>query len=424
MTILVLAIFIIGYLLIAFEHPLKLNKAASALLTGVLCWTIYIFSQTQKEVVVEELLHHLGEIASILFFLLGAMTIVELIDSHDGFKIITNKIKTRSKSRLLWIIAIITFFLSALLDNLTTAIVMTSLITKLLKEKEDRLWFVGLIIIAANAGGAFSPLGDVTTTMLWIGNQITALNIIKELFIPSIFVCLIPLLILSYKFRKQTFIFENVKDDNFNEKEANLVLIVGIAMLLFVPIFKMITHLPPFMGVMLALSILWVFVSIIHKDKPEDVKNKYMVTHALQKVDSPSILFFLGILLAVSSLQSFGILGTMAESLTSTLKDEYLIGTVLGLLSAVVDNVPLVAAVQGMFSLEQYPTDHHFWEFLALTTGTGGSAIIIGSAAGVAAMGIENVDFMWYLKKISWLALIGFFAGILVFLGESYLFNF
>lgn len=424
MTILVLAIFIIGYLLIAFEHPLKLNKAASALLTGVLCWTIYIFSQTQKEVVVEELLHHLGEIASILFFLLGAMTIVELIDSHDGFKIITNKIKTRSKSRLLWIIAIITFFLSALLDNLTTAIVMTSLITKLLKEKEDRLWFVGLIIIAANAGGAFSPLGDVTTTMLWIGNQITALNIIKELFIPSIFVCLIPLLILSYKFRKQTFTFENVKDDNFNEKEANLVLIVGIAMLLFVPIFKMITHLPPFMGVMLALSILWVFVSIIHKDKPEDVKNKYMVTHALQKVDSPSILFFLGILLAVSSLQSFGILGTMAESLTSTLKDEYLIGTVLGLLSAVVDNVPLVAAAQGMFSLEQYPTDHHFWEFLALTTGTGGSAIIIGSAAGVAAMGIENVDFMWYLKKISWLALVGFFAGILVFLGESYLFNF
>lgn len=424
MTILVLAIFIIGYLLIAFEHPLKLNKAASALLTGVLCWTIYIFSQTQKEVVVEELLHHLGEIASILFFLLGAMTIVELIDSHDGFKIITNKIKTRSKSRLLWIIAIITFFLSALLDNLTTAIVMTSLITKLLKEKEDRLWFVGLIIIAANAGGAFSPLGDVTTTMLWIGNQITAGNIIKELFIPSIFVCLIPLMILSRKFKNQTFEFENVVDKNFNEKEANLVLTVGIAMLLFVPIFKMITHLPPFMGVMLALSILWVFVSIIHKDKPEDVKNKYMVTHALQKVDSPSILFFLGILLAVSSLQSFGILGTMAESLTSTLKDEYLIGTVLGLLSAVVDNVPLVAAAQGMFSLEQYPTDHHFWEFLALTTGTGGSAIIIGSAAGVAAMGIENVDFMWYLKKISWLALIGFFAGILVFLGESYLFNF
>jgi len=416
MTTLVIIVFVIGYLAIAFEHPIKLNKAAAALLTGVFCWSIYMFSGVEKEHAVEELLHHLGEISSILFFLLGAMTIVELIDSHDGFTLITDKIKTRSKTKLLWIIGIITFFLSSLLDNLTTAIVMTSLTAKLLDEKNDRLWFVSLIIIAANAGGAFSPLGDVTTTMLWIGKQITAQNIIVQLFLPSIAVCIVPLLIITPKFRNQTFTFNNATSIAVNKKEANIILVSGILLLLFVPVFKMLTHLPPFMGVLFALGILWIVVSVIHNKKPLEQKQKLTVTHALEKIDTPSILFFLGILLAVSAFQSFGILKQLATFLDNSLGNFYLIGTALGLVSAIVDNVPLVAAAQGMYDLQTYPTDHHFWEFMALTTGTGGSAIIIGSASGVAAMGIENIDFMWYLKKISWIALAGFIAGILVFI--------
>lgn len=422
MTTFVILVFVIGYLAIAFEHPLNLNKAAAALLTGVFCWTIYILSGVDKELAVEELLHHLGEISSILFFLLGAMTIVELIDSHDGFTLITDKIKTRSKAKLLWIIALITFFLSALLDNLTTAIVMTSLIAKLLDDKNDRLWFTGMIVIAANAGGAFSPLGDVTTTMLWIGKQITAQNIIIELFLPSIAVCLVPLLIISPKFHKQTFTFKNAPSNAVDRKEANIILVLGTLLLLFVPVFKMLTHLPPFMGVLLALGILWIVASVIHSKKPHDQKHKLNVTHALEKIDTPSILFFLGILLAVSAIQSFGILKQLATFLDNSLGNIYLIGTTLGLVSAIVDNVPLVAAAQGMYDLQTYPTDHHFWEFLALTTGTGGSAIIIGSAAGVAAMGIEKIDFMWYLKKISWIAIAGFIAGILVFIGQTKIF--
>lgn len=422
MTTFVIIVFVIGYLAIAFEHPLKLNKAAAALLTGVLCWTIYVLSGIEKEHAVEELLHHLGEISSILFFLLGAMTIVELIDSHDGFTLITDKIKTRSKAKLLWIIAIITFFLSALLDNLTTAIVMTSLVAKLLEDKNDRLWFTGMIVIAANAGGAFSPLGDVTTTMLWIGKQITAQNIIAELILPSVAVCLVPLAIISPKFRNQTFSFKNTSQVSVNRKEANLILVSGILLLLFVPVFKMLTHLPPFMGVLLALGVLWIIVSVIHFNKPNDQKHKLTVTHALEKIDTPSILFFLGILLAVSAIQSFGILKQLATFLDNSLGNVYLIGATLGLVSAIVDNVPLVAAAQGMYDLQTYPTDHHFWEFLALTTGTGGSAIIIGSAAGVAAMGIEKIDFMWYLKKISWIAILGFIAGILVFIGQTKIF--
>ncbi len=422
MTTLVIIVFVIGYLAIAFEHPIKLNKAAAALLTGVFCWSIYMFSGVEKEHAVEELLHHLGEISSILFFLLGAMTIVELIDSHDGFTLITDKIKTRSKTKLLWIIGIITFFLSSLLDNLTTAIVMTSLTAKLLDEKNDRLWFVSLIIIAANAGGAFSPLGDVTTTMLWIGKQITAQNIIVQLFLPSIAVCIVPLLIITPKFRNQTFTFNNATSIAVNKKEANIILVSGILLLLFVPVFKMLTHLPPFMGVLFALGILWIVVSVIHNKKPLEQKQKLTVTHALEKIDTPSILFFLGILLAVSAFQSFGILKQLATFLDNSLGNFYLIGTALGLVSAIVDNVPLVAAAQGMYDLQTYPTDHYFWEFMALTTGTGGSAIIIGSAAGVAAMGIENIDFMWYLKKISWIALAGFIAGILVFILQTKIF--
>lgn len=422
MTTLVIIVFVLGYLAIAFEHVIHLNKAAAALLTGVFCWTVYILSGVDQEHAVEELLHHLGEISSILFFLLGAMTIVELIDSHDGFSLITARIKTRSKVALLWIIAVLTFFLSALLDNLTTAIVMTSLIGKILDDKKDRLWFTGMIVIAANAGGAFSPLGDVTTTMLWIGKQITAQNIILKVFLPSIFVCLVPLLIISPRFRKQNFESGIKTDLSVNPREANLILVLGVLLLLFVPVFKTLTHLPPFMGILLAVGILWIVVSILHFGKPQEESAKLTVTHALEKVDTPSILFFLGILLAVSAIQSFGLLQQLASFFDENLGNIYLTGTALGLVSAIVDNVPLVAAAQGMYDLNTFPTDHLFWEFLALTTGTGGSAIIIGSAAGVAAMGIENIDFMWYLKKISWIALAGFAAGILVFIGQTMLF--
>lgn len=416
-TALILTVFILGYLAIAFEHPLHLNKAASALITGVLCWVIYTLQSESAHTVSEELLHHLGDISSILFFLLGAMTIVELIDSHNGFDIITQKITTTSKQKLLLIIAVISFFLSALLDNLTTAIVMTSLCSKLLREKEDRLWFAGIIVIAANAGGAWSPLGDVTTTMLWIGGQITALNIMKELILPSITVCLFPALIVAYRFRGKKVTVPPVAEVTTKEKkEGRIILFAGIGFLIFVPVFKTLTHLPPFMGMLLALGLMWVITTVIHKSKEPEYAERFTVARALQKVDTPSILFFLGILLAVSALESFGTLKHLAIMLSGSLKNDYLIGTALGLVSALVDNVPLVAASQGMFDLATYPTDHPFWEFLALTTGTGGSAIIIGSAAGVAVMGIEQIDFMWYLKKISWLALIGFVAGIFVFL--------
>ncbi len=410
-------VFILGYLGIAFEHPLRLNKAASALITGVLCWTIYVAQSDTPHTVSEELVSHLGEISSILFFLMGAMTIVELIDSHGGFNIITQKITTKSIQKLLLIITFITFFLSAILDNLTTAIVMISLCSRILSKKEDRLWFAGMIIIAANAGGAWSPLGDVTTTMLWIGGQISALNIMKELILPSLAVCIVPALIMTIRFRGKTFITPPQHTTTLKEKrDGKITLYLGVGLLIFVPIFKTITHLPPFMGMLLALGLMWVVVAFLHKKKPPELVKQYSVAHALQRIDTQSILFFLGILLAITALQSFGILNELATFLTGTLKNNYLIGTALGLLSALVDNVPLVAASQGMFSLNDFPMDHPFWEFLALTTGTGGSAIIIGSAAGVAIMGIEHVDFIWYLKKISWLALVGFAAGILVFL--------
>jgi Na+/H+ antiporter NhaD/arsenite permease-like protein len=419
---LILFIFITGYIAIAFEQYLRVNKAALALITGVLCWTVYILQSNDVHAVSEELVHGFGEIASILFFLLGAMTIVELIDSHHGFDIITQNISTASKSLLLFIIAIITFFLSSLLDNLTTAIVMVSLCAKLLSDKEDRLWFAGIIIIAANLGGAWSPLGDVTTTMLWIGGQITPAKIVYTLLLPCLVACIIPVLIVAKRFKGKTFVPLPVNTSTITEKrEGKIILIAGLGFLLFVPLFKSLTHLPPFMGMLLALGLMWVITTIIHKNKDADYKEKFTVARALQKIDTPSILFFLGILLAVAALQSAGILKTMAAALSSTFKNDYVIGTVLGLLSSVVDNVPLVAASQGMYSLTDYPTDHPFWEFLALTTGSGGSAIIIGSAAGVAVMGIEQINFMWYLKKISWIALVGFVVGIGAFLLQQFL---
>jgi Na+/H+ antiporter NhaD/arsenite permease-like protein len=411
---LLILIFLIGYVAIAFEHSTKVDKAAPALITGVLCWLVYMLAGN-TELVNETLLSSLGEIASILFFLLGAMTIVELIDGHDGFDIVTQRIKTKNKRKLLFIVSILTFFLSSLLDNLTTTIVMVSLCNKLLQNKEDKLWFSGMIIIAANAGGVWSPLGDVTTTMLWIGGQITALNIIKALLLPSFAVCVIPTIIIAQRFRNKYLNTIPAFESSAKEKrDGKIVLVSGVGAFLFVPIFKTVTHLPPFMGMMMALGFMWIITTLIHKRKEEDAG--YSLTTALSNIDSPSILFFLGILLAVSALQSAGVLTIAAHTLNHSFGNIYAIGTSLGLLSALIDNVPLVAATQGMYSLSDFPADHSFWNFIALTTGTGGSAIIIGSAAGVAAMGLEKIKFGWYLKKISWIALAGFVAGIAVFL--------
>jgi len=417
MELAIILTFIIGYIAITLEHSIKINKAATALVTGVICWTIYILFQNDKHLVSEQLMEHLGEVSGILFFLLGAMTIVELIDAHDGFQIITDKIKTKSAGKLLWITSFITFFLSAVLDNLTTTIVMVSLLRKLIADKQQRLFFIGITVIAANAGGAWSPLGDVTTTMLWIGGQITALNIIKELFIPSVFCLLIPLILISFKMKGA--IQPGLKSETENSKpafERNFVLILGICILIFVPVFKTITHLPPFMAIMLGLGLMWIITEILHSTRDTADRDSLTVVYALLKIDTPSILFFLGILISISALQATGQLTQLAQWLSSTIKNDTIIVTAIGLLSAVVDNVPLVAASQGMYGLDQYPTDHFFWEFLAYATGTGGSALIIGSAAGVAAMGMEKVTFFWYLKKITWLTLVGYFSGILIYL--------
>lgn len=420
MTTLIIIIFVLGYLAIAFEHPLQLNKTASALFAGIICWTLYFLSSSDVHLATEQLNHHLSEISSIVFFLLGAMTIVELIDTHNGFSLITDKIKTKSLVKLMFVIATLTFFLSSILDNLTTAIVMISLCAKILKEHKDRLWFAGIIIIAANAGGAWTPIGDVTTTMLWIGGQITMVNIMVNTFIPSLMVALIPTLFFAYKFRGRNIEFNVTKlKEETHSQSSDVVLFVGVGMLISVPIFKTVTHMPPFMGMLLGLSIMWILTTYLHLTKPEEFKNRHNVTHALKKIDTPSVLFFMGILLAVSALQASGILSIAAEKLGQNIQNEYVIGTILGLLSAVIDNVPLVAAAQGMYDLSTYPVDHSFWQFLALTAGTGGSIIIIGSAAGVTVMGLENVNFFWYLKNIAWIALLGFLAGVFTFILQN-----
>lgn len=427
MLVAIIIVFILGYLCIALENFLKINKAAIALVTGVLCWTLYIISSNEKAMVSSELIEHLGNLSQILFFLLGAMTIVELIDAHDGFEIITRRITTKSKRKLIWIVCLIAFFLSAVLDNLTTTIVMISLVRKLMTNREDRLIFSGAIIIAANAGGAWSPIGDVTTTMLWIGGQITALNIIVKLILPSLACLLVPVLILQFMLKGE--VQPNV-DTNGNpgsetltDRHKSIVFWTGVGVLLMVPVFKTLTHLPPFMGILLGLGVLWVIVELLHSEKDEEDRKHYTVAYALRKIDASSILFFLGILLAISVLESTHQLEYLANWMDTTLKDQNIIVMTIGLLSAIVDNVPLVAATMGMYSLEQYPPDNYMWEFLAYCTGTGGSVLIIGSAAGVAAMGIEKIDFMWYLKRISWLALIGYFAGAFVYILQHQLFR-
>ena len=419
MTGLIVTIFVLGYAAIALEHKIKLNKAASALITGVLCWVIYIVSMPDKQLINKQLTEHLGEMSGVLFFLLSAMTIVELIDSHDGFNTITEKITQTNKKSLIWIIGIITFFLSAILDNLTTTIVMISLLRKLIKDDNDRLFFVGTVVIAANAGGAWSPIGDVTTTMLWIGGQITAFKIIVKLLIPSLFCLIVPLIFISLKLKgnvERTENNNNTQTTSLPKKQQKIVLFSGVSVLILVPVFKTLTNLPPYMGILLGLGILWIITEILHGTKEEVDKQHLTVVHALRKIDTSTILFFLGILVAIAALQSTGVLMSLAQFMTVSIGNESIIVISIGLLSSIVDNVPLVAAAQGMYDLTQYPPDHYFWEFLAYTAGTGGSALIIGSAAGVAAMGMEKINFFWYLKNISWLALIGFFSGAIIYI--------
>ena len=419
MLTLMIVIFVLGYLAIALEHPIKVDKAASALITGVLVWTLFVLSGADQHFIEEQLLHHLSEISSILFFLLGAMTIVELVDAHEGFSIITDKITTKNRVKLLWIVSVLTFFFSAALDNLTTTIVMVSLLRKLIDDKYERWFFAGIVVVAANAGGAWSPIGDVTTTMLWIGGQLTSMTIIKTLIVPSIVAMIVPLTALSFTMKGE--IVRPVEDGNKADSdpttafERNLIFFLGVAGLLFVPVFKTLTHLPPFMGMMLSLGVLWLVTEIIHRSKNKADKSQLSVIGVLRKIDTASVLFFLGILLAVAGLQSAGHLAVMAQNLNEWFGgDIYAINIVIGLLSAIVDNVPLVAGSMGMYeitSVGNFAQDGVFWQFLAFCAGTGGSALIIGSAAGVAAMGLEKIDFVWYLKKISILALLGYFAG-------------
>jgi Na+/H+ antiporter NhaD/arsenite permease-like protein len=417
---LMIVVFVLGYLAIALEHPLKIDKAASALIIGALCWALFAFSGIDAHDLTKELRHHLVDIAEILFFLLGAMTIVELIDAHEGFAIITDKITTNKKVALMWILSLITFFFSAALDNLTTAIVMSALLTKLIKDKETLWMFAGMVILTANAGGAWSPIGDVTTIMLWIGGQVTAGSIITNIFIPSLVCALVPLIYLSFKLKGevQRPVLTETKEhylDPTSSFERNLIFYMGVGGLLFVPIFKTVTHLPPYLGMMLSLGILWLITEILHRSKNHEKRAELSVIGVLKKVDVPTIFFFLGILLAVASLQSAGHLGLVAGILDEkTGGNIYAINIVIGLLSSIVDNVPLVAGAMGMYDIHgigDYAVDGKFWQFLAYCAGTGGSVLIIGSAAGVAVMGILKVDFIWYMKKISLLALMGYLAG-------------
>ena len=427
--ILMLVIFVLGYIAIAFEHPLKIDKAASALIIGALGWALYAFSGVDFHHLGEHLSHHVVDIAEILFFLLGAMTIVELVDAHQGFAIITDKINTTKRVPLLWILTILSFFFSAVLDNLTAAIVMSALLTKLIKGKDDIWMFAGMIIIAANAGGAWSPIGDVTTIMLWIGGQVTASNIITSIIIPSIVCLIVPMIYISFRLKGN---ITKPNQEESNEHITNLttpferkfVFILGVCGLLFVPIFKTITHLPPFVGILFSLGVMWLATELLHRNKNYEKKSGLTVISVLKKIDVPTIFFFLGILLAVAALQSMGHLGDMANILNDSFNGQtaegiYIINIIIGLLSSIVDNVPLVAGAMGMYEITEagfYAVDGMFWEFLAYCAGTGGSVLIIGSAAGVAAMGILKIDFIWYVKNISFLAFLGYIAGAITYI--------
>lgn len=429
MYVLMALVFVLGYLAIALEHPLRINKAATAILTGALVWTVLMLGMDSifpdagehgHEGLVHHLLEHLGEIGSILFFLMGAMTIVELVDVHEGFRVITDRINTTKKYSLLVVICVLTFFMSAALDNLTTTIVMCALLRKLIKDKETLWIFAGMVVISANAGGAWSPIGDVTTIMLWIGGQVTTVNIIAKLIVPSLVCLILPLAYMWPRMKGHVERPDVVRPSghhgsNVTPFERNLVFWLGVGALLFVPVFKAVTHLPPFMGVMLGLGLLWIVTELIHVRHGVDKRGDLMVTAVLRRIDMPSVLFFLGILIAVAGLQVAGHLTLLAEALDRSLGNIYLINGAIGVLSSIVDNVPLVAAAMGMYPMTQYPTDDLFWELLALCAGTGGSLLIIGSAAGVAAMGILHIDFIWYIRKMTIPAALGYLGAMVTF---------
>ena len=424
MTLLLGIFFIAGYGLITLEQSIKLNKTATALITGVVCWTAYALLGTDAEMIARQLGHHLSDTAEILFFLMGAMTVVELIDVHDGFTLITDRIASRNIRTLLWIISLLTFFLSALLDNLTTAIVMVSVARKLIRNVQDRRIVAGTIILAANAGGVWSPIGDVTTTMLWIGGQISTVHIIGALLLPSLVAMVVPLAILTRLYNPQSQPKTPAARAGISRpyvtpttrRERRTMLAIGLGGMLFVPIFKTLTHLPPYMGMMLVLGLIWMASEILHSDKDEAERKRFTAAYALSRIDTPSILFFLGILLAVGSLEATGVLRMLAGSLSQAIGNLDVIVLLIGMVSAVVDNVPIVAAAMGMYDLPTYPVDAKLWTFLAYCAGTGGSLLLIGSAPGVAVMGMEKLTFGWYLRNISWLAFIGYAAGALVYL--------
>ena len=420
MISILLFIALFGYLSVIFESPIRINKTVTALLTGTLCWiVIAIYSHDDQHLVTDRLMEYFGEISGLLIFLLGAMTIVELIDLHKGFTVITSRIRTTSIFKLLWIVAWITFFLSALLDNLATAIIMVTLLKKLMPRGEIRMTLVGIVVIAANAGGAFSPIGDVTTTLLWIGGQVSAIEIVKILFIPSVMVLLVPVIIASFRMkgfavlRAQLSMAQIVKEEKM--RGSKTVFTAGVIGLLLVPIIKTLTGLPPFIGVLVSLALVSLVSIAHHRNKTQEEKEKFSVAYALTKVDVSSILYFMGILLLVFALQEVKILSSLSEFLKVNLPNLDIMVIAVGFLSSLIDNGSLVAATQGMFSLTEYPMDHTLWEFIALCAGTGGSMMIIGSAAGVAVMEKEKITFMWYFKKITPLAVAGFIAGIITY---------
>jgi Na+/H+ antiporter NhaD/arsenite permease-like protein len=466
-------VFLVGYLMIALEHPLKINKAGTALLTGTILWVMYTvgapqfipnasadsfehflnlfpqfkslpyMEQCRHFVVDHQILESIGEIAETLIFLIGAMVTVELIDSHGGFVFITDKIKTSNSRMLLFTIAGITFFMSAVLDNLTTSIVMVMLIRKLVANYKERWVFGSIIIIAANAGGAWSPIGDVTTIMLWVRGNISALSIIPNLFLPSLVAAIVPVLLIERKLRGDVthpFRLENQDNeliDALGNREKASILSLGLFCLLFVPVFKSVTHLPPFMGILLGVGVLWIFTEILYSRKTIDEHVKLRLSKVVSRIDGATLMFFLGILLAVDALRYSGVLGDFSAWLDSTIGNVYSVNLIIGTLSAIVDNVPLVAGAMGMYPvateamvaaapdpayLSLFMQDGVFWQFLAYCAGVGGSMLIIGSAAGVVVMGLERINFIWYLKNISLLALAGYLSGAAVFILQNMLF--
>jgi Na+/H+ antiporter NhaD/arsenite permease-like protein len=432
LSLLIVVVFCIGYLCIALEGVTKINKAAIALLMCVLCWTLLMTGPAAYypnlseggliHHISEVIEHHLGDAAGTLFFLMGAMTIVEIVDSNGGFNFVRDTIKTRSKRKLMWRVALMTFFLSAILDNLTTSIVMIMVLRKLVQSQTDRLLYAALVVIAANSGGAFSPIGDVTTIMLWIKGVITTQGVISEIFVPSLVSMLVPAFILQFQLKGKFDKSQNLpKADisQFTKAQRNVIFWLGVGGLCFVPIFKTITHLPPFMGILLVLGILWTVTEIFHHNTAEDDTMAQRVSDLLSRIDLSTIMFFLGILMAVAVLQEIGVLTMLGGVLDSTFEgNHYLVTGIIGVLSSIVDNVPLVAGCMGMYPVAatgDMAVDGIFWQLLAYCAGVGGSMLIIGSAAGVVVMGLEKITFGWYMKKITWIAFVGYLAGILIY---------